>query len=245
MVHAHAPAGTRTQRAISITADTLSFRYDGDAWLAESTSDPRASDAGNYLYDAFFSVPVQAAIIMMNGVSRRFDLQPADRGLTLQQLVTGTRVPYEPCDTSSPAKPSGFKAAMQAIGITDNLWNLERLGSAEDKYFTGSDRQARLYFNGGRNATNFRIGLLRDEQDCGCCPSTAEGVGLSSPASGIHEFAGSQLSSQFYAVEVEVEAFGNNCTAHHSTPLSTQHHTISTTPRHYSYMCALQRSGVQ
>jgi len=56
-----------------------------------------------------------------------------------------------------------------------------------------------LSFNALRFPQRLRIGILRDESACCCCPGSADGIGIHSVSSGIHEIPNSQV---FYASKV-------------------------------------------
>ena len=178
--------------ALEIVGDDPNFVFDGAAWSLTSS---HTYPTGSKLTDAFFNSPVEGVRIEMNGFEHTFMLADADRGMTLSQLTSGTGVTTEPCSSASGNKPFVYKQS-QSSGLTGTiaqLWNeVAHCGSAdcEDRYmFDG------LLFNFGRGTTGYgKIGMLRDEAICACCPASASGVGLRATASGGTDSPGDRVN---------------------------------------------------
>ncbi|CAK0826404.1 unnamed protein product [Prorocentrum cordatum] len=180
--------------ALDITAQSNEFLYDGAAW--EQTA-PYTDPSGNRVLAPFFSTDAVGVRVEMNGQSHDFFLENSDLGKSLHTLVTGTPVLQTPCSGANSNKPYAY-AMVQTSTAHSDLWGVVATNSLEPFYCTNVDR---LSFNAHRMSVKFRIGILRDEEACCCCPGSADGIGIHSVSSGVHEHGS---NSVFYASKVYV-----------------------------------------
>ena len=189
-----APTPEPTLEGYVLAIETVSadgnFEYAGDGWSLDA---PHQYASGNKVTAAFFDELLMGVRIEMNGVAHDFLLDDEDVGRTLQELVTATTSELTPCSDRSESKPYASAASNTTAAYSD-LWGVAN-GTVEPLYCI-----ATLLFNGGRGSRSFRIGMLRDESKCCCCPGSTEGIGLDSGAdSGRYEYS---VGATFFAARV-------------------------------------------
>ena len=166
--------------AVEIVADDEAFMWWGAAWWAPSAVQ---YPSGNRLTEAYFQTPAAAVRLEMNGRSRRFELEDAQKGRTLAQIMSGAPSEVYPCVGAPRDMHAAARSKASGLDVTSNPWAVPR-SWAEDKLCAVGGGLHLLFHARRLTSRAVQVGFFRDQADCCNSPATTEGIGLARVASG-------------------------------------------------------------